>query len=69
MKLNIFTLAIMTFATTTISFGQVVLNADKNKNTYEVINSALAPKHNAIEVPDESHLILCHISQQFTTLI
>lgn len=55
MNLKPLSISLIALASTTVSFGQVVLNADKNKDTYELINSVLAPKHNAIEVPDESH--------------
>lgn len=37
-------------------FSQVVLNADGPGNTYNLINSVLAPGYNAIETPDCSHL-------------
>jgi Secretion system C-terminal sorting domain len=35
--------------------AQVVLNADGSGNTYELINSVLAPGYNAVESPDLSH--------------
>lgn len=35
--------------------AQVVLNADGPENTYELINSVLAPGYNVVEVPDCSH--------------
>ena len=34
---------------------QVVLNADGAGNTYELINSVLAPGHDVIEAPDCNH--------------
>lgn len=38
-----------------LSIGQTVLNADGPGNTYELINSVLAPGYNAVEVPDIIH--------------
>jgi hypothetical protein len=43
------------FFCTTISNAQVTLNADGPGNTYELINSVLAPGYNVIEAPDLIH--------------
>ncbi|WP_418264827.1 T9SS type A sorting domain-containing protein [Flavobacterium faecale] len=37
------------------TYGQTVLNADGPGNTYELINSVLAPGYNVIETPDIIH--------------
>ena len=37
------------------SFSQVTLTADGEGNTYELINSVLAPNYNVVEVPDCNH--------------
>ena len=37
-------------------FAQVVLNADGPGDTYELINSVLAPNYDVVEVPDCGHL-------------
>ena len=37
------------------TFSQTILNADGPGNTYELINSILAPEYDAVEVPDCSH--------------
>ena len=48
--------------------AQTVLNADGPGNTYELINSVLAPGYNAIEVPDISHSDFGrHITEVFDT--
>lgn len=47
--------SILFFQTITIS-GQVLLNANGLGNTYELINSVLAPGYDAIEVPDCGHI-------------
>jgi Secretion system C-terminal sorting domain len=41
-------------AITNLSFAQVTLNADGPGNTYELINSKLAPSGNVIESPDQT---------------
>ena len=38
-----------------LSFSQVVLEANGKANTYEFINSVLAPNYNVIETPDCAH--------------
>lgn len=38
-----------------IAFAQTILEADGVGNTYELINSKLAPGHNAVETPDCTH--------------
>ncbi|TVZ57084.1 putative secreted protein (Por secretion system target) [Lutibacter sp. Hel_I_33_5] len=38
------------------SFSQVTLTADGEGNTYELINSVLAPNYNVVEVPDCNHV-------------
>lgn len=47
------------------SFGQVTLNADGETDTYELINSVLAPNYNVIETPDCIHKEVKHIDQVF----
>ena len=37
------------------SYSQIVLESDGPGNTYELINSVLAPGYNVIEVPDCAH--------------
>ena len=42
------------------------LEADASKNTYELINSVLAPGHNVVEVSDCSHISFGpHITQEY----
>lgn len=36
-------------------YAQVLLDADGNNNTYELITSVLAPNYNPVEVPDCNH--------------
>lgn len=38
-----------------VTFAQTILEADGPGNTYELINSVLAPGYNAIETPDCTH--------------
>lgn len=66
------TLALAIFATPSIGNAQVTLNADGPGNTYELINSVLAPSGNVIEtpdlVPDGSHTAFGrHIAEVFDT--
>lgn len=50
-------------------FSQVVLNADGPGETYELINSVLAPGFDAVEVPDCSHPEFGrHIDELFDTI-
>jgi hypothetical protein len=51
--LIICTLICSVFATPFLCNAQVILNADGPGNTYELINSVLAPTGNVIEAPDE----------------
>lgn len=39
-------------------FSQVTLNADGPGNTYELINSVLAPRGNVVEAPDDENQVL-----------
>ena len=49
-----------------ISFTQVVLEANGKANTYEFINSVLAPNYNVIETPDCAHVSFGdHITQEW----
>ncbi|MCI4671928.1 MAG: T9SS type A sorting domain-containing protein [Bacteroidia bacterium] len=49
-------------------FAQTVLEADGPGNTYELINSVLAPSYNVIEVPDCKHSSFGrHIDEVFDT--
>jgi hypothetical protein len=46
--------------------AQVLLDADGSGNTYELINSVLAPGHNVIESPDCNHSVFGrHIDEVF----
>jgi len=46
--------------------GQVVLDADGPGNTYDLINSVLAPGYNPIETPDCNHAVFGeHIDEYF----
>jgi len=49
-------------------FSQVILNADGPGDTYELINSVLAPGYNVVEAPDCSHTEFGrHIDELFDT--
>ncbi|MGJ8548944.1 heparin lyase I family protein [Winogradskyella wichelsiae] len=49
-------------------FSQTILNANEPGNTYEEINSILAPNYNAVEVPDCVHTDFGrHINEVFDT--
>ena len=51
------------------SYSQIVLESDGPGNTYELINSVLAPGYNVIEVPDCAHATpsVEHIDEVFDT--
>jgi hypothetical protein len=49
-------LAVMFFAIPLFSYSQVVLKADGEGNTYELISSVLAPGKSAVEAPDNMKL-------------
>ena len=50
-------MALLSFILVSISsFSQTILNADGPGNTYELINSVLAPGYDAVEHPDHTHL-------------
>jgi hypothetical protein len=68
MKKNIHLASIFIFISLGIS-SQVILNADKSKDTYGLINSVLAnPNRNVVEVPDCNHKDFGnHITQEFDT--
>jgi hypothetical protein len=54
------------FLLTSNGNAQVILNADGPGNTYELINSVLAPGYNAVESPDVSHGVFGrHIAEVF----
>ena len=56
------------FFTSICAKSQVVLAADGPGDTYELINSVLAPNYNAIEVPDCNHTSFGnHIDEVFDT--
>jgi hypothetical protein len=66
------TVVLAIFATPSVGNAQVTLNADGPGNTYELINSVLAPSGNVIEtpdlVPDGSHTAFGrHIAEVFDT--
>lgn len=48
------TLVIVVITTPFISISQTILNADGPGNTYELINSVLAPSGTAVEAPDQT---------------
>ena len=49
-------------------FSQVTLEADGPGNTYELINSVLAPNYDVVEVPDCNHESFGdHIDEVFDT--
>lgn len=53
-----------------LGISQVVLNADGPGNTYNLINSVLAPGYNAIETPDCSHIAFGdHIDEIFDSTL
>jgi hypothetical protein len=63
-KINLF-IAGLFFCAATVK-AQVVLNADGPGNTYELINSVLAPGYNAVEAPDAAHSAFGrHIAEVF----
>ncbi|WP_052108575.1 T9SS type A sorting domain-containing protein [Polaribacter sp. Hel1_85] len=66
MKKNIFLATLFILIIQEIS-SQVVLSADKSKDTYSLINSVLAnPNRNVVEVPDCNHEGFGnHITQEF----
>lgn len=67
MRKNLF-LFLITFVSITNS--QVVLTADGSGNTYELINSILAPGYNVVEVPDCNHSSFGrHIDEVFDTAL
>jgi hypothetical protein len=47
--------AILFFATSFFGYAQTILKADGPGNTYELINSVLAPGYNAVENPECAH--------------
>ena len=49
-------LALLVFAISFFSYSQVVLKADGEGNTYELITSVLAPGKSAVEAPDNMKL-------------
>jgi Secretion system C-terminal sorting domain len=64
LQLTLFLLAF--FSYTTKMKAQVILNADGPGNTYELINSVLAPGYNAVEAPDVTHSAFGrHIAELF----
>ena len=68
MKKSFYLASIFIFIIQGIS-SQVVLNADKSKDTYALINSVLAnPNRNVVEAPDCNHDEFGnHITQEFDT--
>jgi len=48
-------LFLLSFAVLPIAEAQVVLDADGPGDTYELINSVLAPEYNVVEAPDCNH--------------
>ena len=55
---------------TSFCFSQTVLEANGLGNTYELINSILAPGYNAVEVPDCNHVNFGrHIDEVFDTVL
>ena len=51
-----------------INYSQITLEADGPGNTYELINSVLAPGYNVVEVPDCNHSAFGrHIDEVFDT--
>lgn len=54
MKRPFFNLTIA-FLSTTLGFSQTILRANGPGNTYEDINTVLAPGYNAVETPDCAH--------------
>ena len=51
---NSFVMAVVFFSSTFFGHAQILLNADNTpNNTYELINSKLAPGYNAVEAPDQ----------------
>jgi hypothetical protein len=62
-KINIFLACLFFYAA---GKAQVTLNADGPGNTYELINSILAPGYNAVEAPDAAHSVFGrHIAEVF----
>ena len=52
---NCFAMAVVFFSSTFLGHSQTILNADNTpNNTYELINSVLAPGGTAIETPDQT---------------
>ena len=51
----VFFLIVLCFFQPSKLFAQVVLNANGPGDTYELINSVLAPNYNVVEVPDCNH--------------
>ena len=66
MKINIYLASIFTFIFQGI-YSQVILNSDKSKDTYTLINSVFANSNrNVVEAPDCNHNAFGnHITQEF----
>ncbi|MEN8703423.1 MAG: T9SS type A sorting domain-containing protein [Polaribacter sp.] len=63
-RISVFVLFLITLNTK----AQVVLSADGEGNTYELINSVMAPNYNVVEVPDCVHTSFGrHIDEIFDT--
>jgi hypothetical protein len=54
-KIKLFFSLLLICLVPVITFSQVILNADGPGDTYELINSVLAPGYNVIETPDCAH--------------
>jgi len=61
---NLFSFLVVFLISGTLQ-AQVVLNADGSDNTYDLINSKLAPGHDVIETPDCVHEGVKHIDQVY----
>jgi hypothetical protein len=69
MKIKLFTLSLIILSSFQI-YGQLILNADGPGNTYELINSLLAPDNEAVEIPDCSHPVFGrHIAEVWDSLL
>ncbi|WP_405562201.1 T9SS type A sorting domain-containing protein [Polaribacter sp. Asnod6-C07] len=63
---HLYLLFLFVFCFSSPTFSQVTLTADGSGNTYELINSVLAPNYDVVEVPDCKHTTFGrHIDELF----
>lgn len=60
---------LLLFSTYIKSLSQTTLNADGKTETYELINSVLAPGYNVVETPDCIHQEVKHVDQIYDSVL